>query len=133
MGLMPDAHSVYTPTVGAAVERDLDGLWFFGRVVSVAKECVTVMYEDGVVEEGVLLDEVRPCPADGRMEDWASMEGAKLPDENAPVTQSKYEGEGRYELGDGSVLLCHSDQQSNRAAGGSGLRGIRFLKNQNSQ
>jgi hypothetical protein len=127
---MPDSQAGFTPAVGAAVERDLDGLWFFGRVVAVGKESVAVMYEDGIVEEDVLLDEVRLCSADGRMEDWANTAGAKLSDENAPLTQSKYEGEGRYELGDGSVLVCHSDQQSNRAAGGSGLRGIRFLKSQ---
>jgi hypothetical protein len=127
MGLAPKAHLV----PGDAIERDLDGLWFFGRVFEVKEDSVSVVYEDGNTEEGVPFGEVRSCAADGRMEDWkASVAAGASGHDATPLVQSKYEGDGRYELEDGSVLVCHSDQLSSRAVGGSGARLVRWLKQQ---
>jgi hypothetical protein len=127
MGLAPKAHVV----PGDAIERDLDGLWFFGRVFAVKEDSVSVVYEDGNTEEDVPFGEVRSCTADGRLEDWKAVAGAASSTSDAtPLVQSKYEGDGRYELEDGSVLVCHSDQLSSRTVGGSGARLVRWLKSQ---
>jgi hypothetical protein len=130
MGLAPKAHVV----PGDAIERDLDGLWFFGRVFEVKEDSVSVVYEDGNTEDGVPFGEVRSCAAEGRLEDWKALATAGSSSQDAtPLVQSKYEGDGRYELEDGSVLVCHSDQLSSRAVGGSGARLVRWLKMQQQQ
>lgn len=119
---------------GDAVERDLDGLPFFARVLTGDEESVAVVYEDGNVEEGVPVEEVSPCDGEGRLEDWNAgfAKLSALPQGVALLSKSDYEGAGRYKLGDGTVLVCHAEQENLAPpkACGSGARLVRWLKQQ---